>query len=191
MKKILIVLFLFFVSAQPASAQVTVGCGNFYDTARADEYSCSCDSGTIDFSYFGRAKTCCGWVLNEDGSERCFDSPDPDEVGPPIEITEGVSNATFNSLNPLKIAGSPNAEQLSTPGGIVSRLLNFLFPLAGLLLFLLISWGGFEILAGAPSAKGNEAGKNRITAAIIGFILLFSTYWMAQIVEVIFGITIL
>lgn len=102
-----------------------------------------------------------------------------------------VTAETFNDLNPLIIAGSPVAEQLATPGGIVSRLLNFLFPLAGLILFLLISWGGFEILISSADQKGMEAGKNRVTAAIIGFILLFSTYWMAQLVELIFRIKIL
>jgi len=102
-----------------------------------------------------------------------------------IELTA----ETFDELNPLVIAGSPLAGE--SPGGIVSRLLNFLFPLAGLILFLLISWGGFEILVSSADQKGMEVGKNRITAAIVGFLLLFSTYWMAQIVELIFRIKIL
>ncbi len=105
-------------------------------------------------------------------------------------LTELTPDA-FNDLNPLIIAGSPVAGQLASPGGVVSRLLNFLFPLAGLVLFLLISWGGFEILINSADQKGMEAGKNRVTAAIIGFILLFATYWMAQLVELIFRIKIL
>lgn len=100
-----------------------------------------------------------------------------------------VTAETFDDLNPLVIAGSPLAGE--SPGGLVSRMLNFLFPLSGLVLFLLISWGGFEILISSADQKGMEAGKNRVTAAIIGFLLLFSTYWMAQIVEFIFRIKIL
>jgi len=104
------------------------------------------------------------------------------------EVIE-VTAETFDDLNPLVIAGSPLAGE--SPGGLVSRTLNFLFPLTGLILFLLISWGGFEILISSADQKGMEAGKNRVTAAIIGFLLLFSTYWMAQIVEIIFRIKIL
>jgi hypothetical protein len=112
---------------------------------------------------------------------------------------EAPSNSFFDMLNPLKHAGgddifedeaSAYADQLSTPGGIVSRLLAFAFPLAGLILFVMLVWGGFEILIQAPSKKGIDAGKQRVTAAIIGFILLFSSYWIWQIVEVVFGIVI-
>jgi hypothetical protein len=98
----------------------------------------------------------------------------------------------FHCLNPLYIGESEFAEDLSTPGGIVSRLLLFLFPLAGLVLFAMIVWGGFEILVKAnESQKALDAGRNRITAAIVGFLLLFSSYWIIQIAEVIFGIVIL
>jgi hypothetical protein len=107
-------------------------------------------------------------------------------------IKDGPNNDFFDSLNPLKLEGNNTiAADLSTPGGIVSRLLLFLFPIAGLILFAMIVWGGFEILSGSvQGSKGIEAGKNRITAAIVGFLLLFATYWMAQIIEVIFGILI-
>ncbi|MBP7700860.1 hypothetical protein KA111_02240 [Candidatus Woesebacteria bacterium] len=109
----------------------------------------------------------------------------------PANITTELTAETFDALNPLVISGSPNAAELSTPGGIVTRALNFLFPLAGLILFLLISWGGFEMLISSSDSKGIEAGKNRVTAAIVGFILLFCSYWLAQIVELVFGIIIL
>lgn len=47
------------------------------------------------------------------------------------------------------------------------------------------------MLAGANNSKSLEEGKQRITAAIIGFILLFAAYWIAQLLEIIFGIRIL
>ncbi len=115
-----------------------------------------------------------------------------DDVFPIENIVDGPSKEFFDALNPLKTDGDPALfEQLSTPGGIVSRVLQFLFPLAGLVLFIMLVWGGFEILAkSAQGTKALEAGKNRITAAIVGFMLLFATYWMAQIIEAVFGIAI-
>jgi len=107
-------------------------------------------------------------------------------------VMDGPSSDFFNALNPLRTNGDAAiADQLSTPGGIVSRLLQFLFPLSGLVLFAMLVWGGFEILSkSSQGTKGLEAGKNRITAAIVGFLLLFATFWMAQIIEIIFGIVI-
>jgi hypothetical protein len=104
---------------------------------------------------------------------------------------EGPSNATFDSLNPLKTESSPHADQLSTPGGVVSRALEFILPMAGLILFVMLVWGGFEILASSATSKSVENGKKRITAALVGFLLLFSSYWIAQILQELFGIRIL
>jgi hypothetical protein len=86
--------------------------------------------------------------------------------------------------------GNAESKKLTSPGAIVARLLSFAFPLAGLILFVMIVWGGFEMLSSAAS-KGVEAGKQRVTAAIVGFVLLFVAYWVFQIIEVIFGVVIL
>ncbi len=122
----------------------------------------------------------------------CTPIADCESVFPIEDIVAGPSNQFFDMLNPLVQNGTPGvSDQLKTPGGIVSRILQFLFPLAGLVLFVMLIWGGFEILAkSAEGTKGIEAGKNRITAAVVGFLLLFATYWMAQIIEAVFGIVI-
>ncbi len=107
----------------------------------------------------------------------------------PIEIDKIIDD-----LNPLKMLSylpSNEIDSLSTPRGFLSRLLTFIFPLAGLLLFLMLVWGGFEIFA-APLNKGNaDAGRNRITAALIGYLILFCSYWLAQIIEAVFNVSIL
>jgi len=125
--------------------------------------------------------------------------PTFDDPADAINPVEPPGAETFDALNPLKIGGgdtidesvaSEHADQLSTPGGIISRLLTFIFPLAGLLLFLMISWGGFEVLMGSGDSSKVTAGKQRVTAAIVGFLVLFSSYWMIQIVEAVFGVVI-
>jgi hypothetical protein len=113
------------------------------------------------------------------------------EEGATVEITD----EDFEDFNPLfqatKTEGSGDlSESLTTPGAIISRLLQFAFPLAGIILFIMLLWGGFEIVYGASTSKAMEAGKNRITAAIIGFFLLFASFWIIQILEEILGITI-
>lgn len=189
----LLVVFTAMMSAAelaPAFAANTPDtCGRQFPASEAQTWVCSCPSGIVPFtSAQGTPMKCCGYVIGEKVGnvfvDQCSSTADVNPVG-------GVSSQDIDLLNPLIITGSTQAETLSTPGGIVSRMLSFIFPIAGLILFAMISWGGFEILISASGQKGMEAGKNRITTAIVGFILLFSSYWMAQIVEAVFGIKIL
>lgn len=106
-----------------------------------------------------------------------------------FSVFQGPNSQDFADLNPL--ADSAYVGDLSSPGGIISRIMLFAFPIAGLILFLMLVWAGFEILSKAPSGKSIDAGKQRATAAIAGFILLFCTYWIMQIIEYVFGIVIL
>ncbi len=132
-------------------------------------------------------------ALNLSPAQAQFELPPPQ--GPPPDDTfdplQGPTQATFDTINPLKVGGSPFADELTSPGAIVSRMLTFVFPLAGMIVFVMLVWGGFEVLMGALNKKSMEAGKQRITAALVGFLLLFSSYWIAQLIEWVFGITIL
>ena len=102
--------------------------------------------------------------------------------------TESIHSEIGNAIG-LKINGKTSAD--ATIGDVLSALLPYLYIAGGLILFVMIIWGGFEMLAGATEQKSQEAGKQRITAAAIGFILLFVSYWIAQILQIVFGITIL
>lgn len=102
---------------------------------------------------------------------------------------------SLNSLNPLLLFSSDkeafyDGDSFSL-AGFINRLLQYIFPLAGMVLFVMLVWGGFEMLTGAASKQNTDAGKQRITAAIIGFTLLFVSYWLTQIVEFITGVKIL
>src|SRR5471030_1986648 len=88
----------------------------------------------------------------------------------------------FDQFNPLIIGGSTKAAQFSTPGGVITEVLAYAFPVAGMILFVMILWGGFEMVAGASSSKGKDAGKQRITASLIGFLLLFVAYWLSKLI---------
>jgi hypothetical protein len=102
-----------------------------------------------------------------------------------------LTEAVLNSFDPLRVGGSRRAEELSTPGGVISRVLEFAFPLAGMILFVMIVVGGLQILTGAAGQKSLEEGRKKVTTAIVGFLLLFASYWVAQILERIFSIKIL
>jgi hypothetical protein len=126
----------------------------------------------------------------------CFDPNDPDYIPPitdslflwqvnPLTVT-GNSNPALNF-----ITGVLNVWRFGTPGGFLSQLFPYLFTIAGLIMFFMFVWGGFEMIYRQDDPKVFEVGRNRATAAVIGFFLLFCSYWIAQLVEVIFGVSFL
>lgn len=73
-------------------------------------------------------------------------------------------------------------------GAIISRLLDYVFPLAGLVLLFFLINGGFDLMTSAGDPKKMEVGKEKITAALVGFIIIFTAFWIYQIVKYILGI---
>ncbi len=112
-----------------------------------------------------------------------------------FDIFAGPTSKDFASLDPLRqdfADSNVTNAYFTSPAGIISRVLLFAFPIAGLILFVMLVWSGFQIImGGAQGSKSIEAGRQRATTAIIGFILLFVAYWVMQIIEIIFSIQIL
>jgi len=75
-------------------------------------------------------------------------------------------------------------------GEIINALVPYIFALAGLALLFILIWGGFELMTSAGDPKKMESAKGKITNAVVGFIVIFVAYWLVQILEVIFGLTI-
>jgi len=73
-------------------------------------------------------------------------------------------------------------------GYILTELLKYLFPLAGLLLLLYLLLGGFQLMTSGGDPKKTQEAKGKITNALVGFIIVFISYWLVQIVGTILGI---
>ncbi len=72
--------------------------------------------------------------------------------------------------------------------GIISALIPFIYVLAGLALLLMLIVGGFQLMMSAGDPKGVESGKNKVMYALIGFLIIFVSYWLVQILQVVFGL---
>jgi hypothetical protein len=72
-------------------------------------------------------------------------------------------------------------------GSIISSAIPLVIGLAGLGLLLMIISAGYTLMTSAGDAKKMEMGKQRLTYAIVGFILVFGAYWAVQIIGVMFG----
>jgi len=76
----------------------------------------------------------------------------------------------------------------TTINEIVSKAFPFIFALAGVGLLLMIIAAGFTLMTSAGDAKKMEAGKNRLTFAIVGFLIIFTAFWIVQLLGTMFGI---
>lgn len=77
-------------------------------------------------------------------------------------------------------------------GNLVSTIASNLYILAGLVVFILFLWGGFEWIRGAGSDDRDMVGRGKkiILAGIYGFLIIFASYWIIQLVEKLTGLTI-
>ncbi|MBI5620201.1 hypothetical protein HY949_00290 [Candidatus Gottesmanbacteria bacterium] len=102
---------------------------------------------------------------------------------------------TAVAANTLNIPGSsieypPGFDSnIISVGGIINKAIPFIFSFAGLALLLMLIMAGFDLLTSAGDAKKLEMGKQRLTQAIIGILLIIVAYWLVQIVGIIFGVT--
>lgn len=71
---------------------------------------------------------------------------------------------------------------------VVGKITEFLFPLAATILFLVLLWGGFDYLMAQGSPDKVKSAQAKITAGLIGFILLVSSYVLVRIISSIFGL---
>ena len=86
------------------------------------------------------------------------------------------------------IAYPAGFKNFSTIGDVVSSAIPFILGFAGIGLLLMILAAGFSMLTSAGDAKKLEGGKQQLTNAIVGFLIIFVAFWVVQIVGVMFGI---
>lgn len=107
------------------------------------------------------------------------------------KLAFNIGEALFGGEGPgLEHAGLTTSMTISD---IISNVLPNIYILAGIILFFLLIGGGlmFIFSAGQESPEGAGQGKKAITAALIGFLIIFASYWIIQIIEYVTGVGIL
>jgi len=79
------------------------------------------------------------------------------------------------------------------PGKLVSVLLNNAYMVAGLIILFLFLFGGisFIINSGQGNPKKSAQNAKMLSSTLIGFLIIFASYWIIQIIEAITGLKIL
>ena len=82
---------------------------------------------------------------------------------------------SHGSIDPL--------QNLTGIGSLVSIFLRISFALAGLILLFYFILGGIGMIgsAGKNDPKAAEQAKQTITSAVIGFVVVFTAYWIVKL----------
>lgn len=95
-----------------------------------------------------------------------------------------ITNDVFSTIDPVGL-------KYGTLGKMVGTVLGYIYVLGGLALLVSLLLGGITLMtAGSDQAKVKE-GYGRISRALIGFLIIFVSYFLAQLVEVVLGVKIL
>jgi len=71
-------------------------------------------------------------------------------------------------------------------GSFIGNLVSAGIVIAGIIMVFLFIGGGLMMIASAGSgdAQGAAKGKQAVTWAIVGFIVVFTAYWIIRIIEI-------
>lgn len=108
-------------------------------------------------------------------------------------LLAGVGDVT----NPL-FSGTTYQTLIQSPEGgsgflelILPKIIGLLFVFGSLVFFFMFVWGAISWILAAGDKAHVEAAKGRITSALIGVVLLFSSFAIVALVETFFGVNIL
>lgn len=99
----------------------------------------------------------------------------------------GLHNNQTPIAYPQEFKGFLFQGSQGTIGNIIGTALPIVIGLAGLGLLLMLISSGYTFMTSAGDAKKMEEGKQRLTYAIVGFLIVFGAYWLVQILGVMFG----
>ena len=176
---IFVFLFFFLVSSNTAFAD----CGCKTVTSANGTNSCVINNGTCPV---GREAVCqtnsdgaCSHNLLDGGTCVC-------------QVPERPFDGTLASSATLPGYGNTKFKfAKSTVGEVIRSLLVWIYPAAGLVLLVMLIMGGIQLMTAAGDSAKSKAGYGRITTALIGFLIVFISYFVLQLVEVLLGVTIL
>lgn len=95
-------------------------------------------------------------------------------------------------LSQVNIPNSFNSPWGQTKGfgDLISLIIRNSIVIAGLVMIALIIGGGIAIIKSAGNSEEAAKGKQTATTGFIGFVIVFSTYWIIQIIQIITGVSI-
>jgi uncharacterized membrane protein len=71
---------------------------------------------------------------------------------------------------------------------IINNVVPFVMSLAGILLFFILMWGGFDYVSSQGAPEKLKTANAKITAAVVGFVLLVLSFLITRVLSYVFGV---
>lgn len=78
----------------------------------------------------------------------------------------------------------------SNIGSIINKAMPYILVIAGLSLLVMLISGGITLMTAGGNPGKSKAGYGKITAGLVGFMIIFVAYFVVQIVQTILGVSI-
>lgn len=110
-------------------------------------------------------------------------------IGTLLIFPKLVSAQSSETLNLDRLQGETGLKtELNSLGAIVGKAIPYIFTAAGILLLLYLLVGGMQLMLSRGDPKAMQDAKNKITNAFVGFLIVFTAYWLVQIVGDLLGL---
>lgn len=79
------------------------------------------------------------------------------------------------------------AAKLSDIGIYFGRILEAMLPFIGMLAFIMLLYGGFQVLTAGADSKAAQSGKGTMTAAAVGIAMALGSWVILALIEQLTG----
>lgn len=94
-----------------------------------------------------------------------------------------------NDFSAIQSSALPNfAFAPNDIGGIITASYKYIFGAAGILILIYFLIGGIELMTSAGDPKKVQSARDKITGALIGFVIIFAAFWIVQLVSLFLGV---
>ncbi len=103
-----------------------------------------------------------------------------------------VLAAGENAINiALPTTSAFNSVSAWTATRVIGAAINLVLVMSGLVAFFFLLVGGFQWILAGGDKEGTEKARKRITAALIGLVIVFSAYAIIVLVQGFLGVNLL
>ncbi|HKB88107.1 MAG TPA: hypothetical protein VKC53_00510 [Patescibacteria group bacterium] len=92
------------------------------------------------------------------------------------------------NLDTIQSTGLSGAKIPTSIGELISNVLPYVFGAAALMLLIYLVMGGLQLMTSRGDPKGVQMAQAKITNALIGFVIIFFSYILVNIIARIFGV---
>jgi hypothetical protein len=83
----------------------------------------------------------------------------------------------------IENVGSDHIATIGGLSGLVQNVISVLIALSGLLLFIMLLWGGFSYITSGGDPKKVEGAKSTLTNAILGLMLVAVSFLILRFIQ--------